>query len=222
MMLKELEAQLIAIDERHSKWVLANSLGLEDMLLLDVAAELDLQPTVLVLETGRLHAETLALLAEAQNRYDRLQWDVRQPDPWKVAEFARQFGIDGFRDSVQARKACCRVRKVDGLEAGLLGSQAWVTGQRREQAATRQELHIVEQDAEDRLKYNPLAAWSLSDVRAHIESRAVPYNPLHDQHYPSIGCQPCTRAIAAGEDIRAGRWWWEQPETKECGLHPIK
>lgn len=211
------------ITQNNGRVVLANSLGLEDMVLLDSAAKADIALSVLVLETGRLHNETLDLLALATQRYAQFDWIVQTPDPQAVQHYAQSYGMDGFRDSVEARKACCGVRKVAPLGRALSHFDAWVTGQRQQQSSTRAELAFQEVDkGHDMLKFNPLAEWTLAEIRAYIEHTNTPYNPLHDQHYPSIGCQPCTRAIAAGEDVRAGRWWWENPETKECGLHPIR
>lgn len=212
-----------SIADEFPRVVLANSLGLEDMVLLDCAAQLGLPVRVLVLETGRLHDETLTLLAQASDRYAQLDWTVTQPDPEALSQFIEIHGIDGFYNSVDARKACCQARKVKPLNRELAQADAWVTGQRQAQSSTRATLAFREHDSAHQIaKFNPLAQWSLNEVWDYIHSHQVPYNPLHDQHYPSIGCQPCTRAIAAGEDIRAGRWWWEQPEGKECGLHPIR
>lgn len=152
-----------------------------------------------------------------------LDWVVQRPDSSVLDQYIDQYGVDGFYDSVQARKACCNARKVQPLGQALSGAQAWVTGQRASQSLTRAALSQREFDSAHQLvKFNPLAEWSTQAVWEYIKSNNVPYNPLHDQHYPSIGCQPCTRAIAAGEDLRAGRWWWENPESKECGLHPIR
>jgi phosphoadenosine phosphosulfate reductase len=139
-----------------------------------------------------------------------------------VAAYVQQNGLNAFYDSVEMRKECCRIRKVEPLNRALAGNKAWVTGQRRSQSTTRAALDVQEDDAAHGMtKFNPLADWSEDDVWHYIRSNSVPYNPLHDKGYPSIGCEPCTRAIQPGEDVRAGRWWWENPESKECGLHVV-
>lgn len=220
--MSDLEQTWEAITAEFDDVVLANSLGAEDMVLLDSAWRAGVRPRVLVLETGRLHDETLSLLSKAMEAYP-LDWVVQRPDSSVLDQYIDQYGVDGFYDSVQARKACCNARKVQPLGQALSGAQAWVTGQRASQSLTRAALSQREFDSAHQLvKFNPLAEWSTQAVWEYIKSNNVPYNPLHDQHYPSIGCQPCTRAIAAGEDLRAGRWWWENPESKECGLHPIR
>ncbi len=217
----ELVAELKRIAERVPGAPIANSLGMEDMLLVHAAASEGLNLSVLVLETGRLHEATLALLDTAMKRYGTLTWDVRSPDTQALSNIIQSDGINGFRHSVAARKACCNARKVLPLNQALAAHAGWITGQRREQSKTREALALHEVDGQGRDKFNPLAQWTLKDVRAAVEALGVPINPLHAQHYPSIGCEPCTRAISAGEDVRAGRWWWEQPESKECGLHPL-
>ncbi|WP_420550825.1 phosphoadenylyl-sulfate reductase [Litorivicinus lipolyticus] len=213
--------RLGAIADEVPGAVIANSLGMEDMLLVHAAAEAGLTLGVLVLETGRLHEQTLALLDTAMARYAGLNWDVRSPDSQALARIIQTDGVNGFRRSVAARQACCQARKVIPLNQALAGYPGWITGQRRAQSLTREALGLRETDGHGRLKFNPLANWSLKQVRASIDALDIPINPLHDQHFPSIGCAPCTRAISAGEDVRAGRWWWEQPDSKECGLHPL-
>ena len=201
--------------------VFASSLAAEDMVLTDLILRAKLPIRIFTLETGRLHQETLGMLDRVREVYG---YDIEpfRPDPAAVDAYVQQNGLNAFYDSVEMRKECCRIRKVDPLNRALAGQRAWITGQRRAQSATRTELHVQEDDAAHGMaKFNPLADWSEEDVWHYIRSNKVPYNPLHDRGYPSIGCEPCTRAIQPGEDVRAGRWWWENPESKECGLHVV-
>ncbi len=201
--------------------VFASSLAAEDMVLTDMILHSGLPISIFTLETGRLHAETLGMLDTIKERY---AYDVVRmtPDPVAVEAYVQNHGLNGFYDSVDLRKECCHIRKVDPLNRALAGNTAWVTGQRRAQSSTRAELDVQERDeAHDMTKFNPLADWSEADVWKYIRDNNVPYNPLHDRGYPSIGCEPCTRAIEPGEDVRAGRWWWENPDSKECGLHVV-
>ena len=201
--------------------VFASSLAAEDMVLTDLILRAKLPIRIFTLETGRLHQETLGMLDRVREVYG---YDIEpfRPDPAAVDAYVQQNGLNAFYDSVEMRKECCRIRKVDPLNRALAGQRAWITGQRRAQSATRTELHVQEDDAAHGMaKFNPLADWSEEDVWHYIRSNDVPYNPLHDRGYPSIGCEPCTRAIQPGEDVRAGRWWWENPESKECGLHVV-
>ena len=201
--------------------VFANSLGAEDMVLTDLIWKGDIDIGIFSLDTGRLPAETYRLIARAERHYDR-RLTVFYPERASVEQFVATHGIDGFYDSVEARKACCQARKVEPLKRALEGKKAWVTGLRAAQSPTRDALKPVTFDASFNLaKINPLADWSEHDVWIYLHANKVPYNVLHDQHYPSIGCGPCTRAVQPGEDIRAGRWWWESPDTKECGLHVV-
>ena len=210
------------IEAEHAPAVLANSFGAEDMVLTDLIVKHAPRIGIFSLDTGRLPQETYDLMKEVADRYGvRLQ--VYFPDNRAVEEFVSEHGVNAFYDSVELRKACCRIRKVEPLRRALAGKQAWVTGLRREQAPTRQNLGVSEWDADNGLqKFSPLIEWTQIDVWSYIREFGVPYNKLHDRHYPSIGCAPCTRAVTAGEDIRAGRWWWEDPESKECGLHKRK
>ena len=202
--------------------VLASSLGAEDMVLTDLIARHRPDIRVFSLDTGRLPKETYDLIQEVEQRY-AIPLQVYFPDSALVEEYVAQHGINGFYDSVENRKGCCYVRKVVPLRRALKGADAWITGMRRDQAVTRGTLEVSSFDADNGLqKFNPLLDWSDKDVWAYIKQYDVPYNQLHDQFYPSIGCAPCTRAITPGEDIRAGRWWWENPEHKECGLHVIR
>jgi phosphoadenosine phosphosulfate reductase len=215
----ELALTLRQIAAEHAPAALASSLGAEDMVLTDVILRHDLDIEIFTLDTGRLHPETLALI-DAIDRSYGYRLTVYQPRSEAVDEYVRAHGADAFYSSIERRKQCCGIRKVEPLRRALLGKAAWVTGLRRAQAVTRHTLAEREFDAVHGIpKFNPLAEWSDADIRAYLRTYAVPTNPLHARGYPSIGCAPCTRAIAPGEDPRAGRWWWERPETKECGLH---
>jgi len=203
---------------------LATSLGAEDMVLLHLVADLGKHglplPRIFFLDTGRLHEETYALLEVAKARY-QLPIDVYFPDAALVEDLVRRQGTFGFRASVDARKECCNVRKVKQLARALDGIDAWVTGLRREQAITRVTLSTYQTD-NARLKIAPLAGWTEAEVFDFARAHDVPLNPLHAQGFRSIGCAPCTRAIGPDDDVRAGRFYWEPPEQKECGLHPQK
>jgi phosphoadenosine phosphosulfate reductase len=201
--------------------VFASSLAAEDMVLTDLILRAKLPIRIFTLETGRLHKETVGMLDRIREVYG-YEVEPYRPDTAAVDAYVQQNGLNAFYDSVEMRKECCRIRKVDPLNRALAGQRAWITGQRRAQSATRTELAVQEDDAAHGMaKFNPLADWSEEDVWHYIRSNDVPYNPLHDRGYPSIGCEPCTRAIQPGEDVRAGRWWWENPESKECGLHVV-
>ncbi len=216
-------ALLAEIAASHSPAVLANSLGAEDMVLTDLIARDGLAIGSFSLDTGRLPAETYELLGQLAERYPTHPVQVLFPEAATTEQYVRVYGINGFYDSVEARKACCQVRKLGPLKRALAGKTAWITGLRREQSPTRQDLADRGFDADNGLmKFNPLIDWTEKDVWAYIREYGVPYNALHDRHYPSIGCAPCTRSISVGEDVRAGRWWWENPESKECGLHVKK
>lgn len=214
---------LLAVAEReHSPATFACSFGAEDMVVLDLIARDGLAIAPFMLDTGRLPKATLELVGRVRKAYG-LAIEIVQPWPGAVDAFVEGYGRDGFYDSVEARKACCSVRKVEPLRRALAGKKAWVTGLRRDQADSRGELATSAYDAVHGLwKYSPLADWTHEDVWAYIRAHGVPYNALHDRGYPSIGCDPCTRAIKPGEHPRAGRWWWEQDGArKECGLHEI-
>jgi phosphoadenosine phosphosulfate reductase len=200
----------------------ASSLGAEDMVLTDLIDKYRLDIEIFSLDTGRLPQETYELMQAVSERYST-PLKVYFPDKLAVENYVAKNGVNGFYGSVDARKACCFVRKVEPLRRALSGKGAWVTGLRRDQAVTRGNLEVSTFDADFGLqKYNPLLEWSHKDVWAYIRYNDVPYNKLHDQFYPSLGCAPCTRSVTPGEDIRAGRWWWEDPSSKECGLHVIK
>ncbi|MCW5631747.1 MAG: phosphoadenylyl-sulfate reductase [Rubrivivax sp.] len=198
--------------------VLATSLGAEDMVLTDLIARHRLPIAVATLDTGALHAETLALVAQAESHYG-LAIERFAPAAEAVVNFVRRHGERSMYESIEQRKACCALRKLEPLARLLAGRTAWVTGLRRAQSAARAEVPFEQVDESGRVKLNPLADWSDADVWHYIGEHGVPYNPLHDRFFPSIGCAPCTRAVALGEDPRAGRWWWEQEGAKECGLH---
>ena len=214
-------ATLERIAGEFSPAVFASSLAAEDMVLTDLILKARLPIAIFSLETGRLHPETLAVLDTVKARYG---YDVQlyRPQTEAVEAYVAQNGRDAFYNSIEMRRECCRIRKVEPLGRALAGKKAWVTGQRRAQSATRSDLSVQEDDpAHGMVKFNPLADWSEEDVWNYIRANDVPYNALHDQGFPSIGCAPCTRAIEPGEDVRAGRWWWENPESKECGLHIV-
>ena len=210
---------LAGIAGEWSPAAFANSLGAEDMVLTDLIVKSGLPIEIFSLDTGRLPAETYELMAAVDKHYG-LKLKIYFPQAEEVETYVRNQGINAFYDSVTLRKACCAIRKVEPLQRALAGKRAWITGLRAQQAATRDGLPLREYDAGNGLeKFNPLAEWTEKEVWTYIMQNAVPYNALHDKFYPSIGCAPCTRAISPGEDIRAGRWWWESPESKECGLH---
>lgn len=212
-------ARLWDIAERHPDAALASSLAAEDMVLTHAIYSAGLPLEVFTLDTGRLHGETLSLLETIQQVYGRHP-TIYRPQSVAVARHVAQHGEFAFYDSLALRKECCHIRKVEPLRRALAGRSAWLTGQRRTQAATRGELPLEEQDPVfGLLKFNPLAEWSEVEIWSVLHSLDVPYNPLHDRGYPSIGCEPCTRAVKPGEDVRAGRWWWESSDSKECGLH---
>ncbi len=210
-----------AADAHGEGLLLATSLGAEDMVLTDLIARSGLPIAIATLDTGALHAETLALVPRIAQHYG-LTVEVFRPREEAVVHFVRSHGDRAMYESIELRKACCGVRKLEPLARMLDGRTAWITGLRREQSASRAEVPQHEIDAEGRTKLNPLADWSWADVWHYIKTFEVPYNPLHDAFMPSIGCAPCTRAIAVGEDFRSGRWWWEDEKAKECGLHVAK
>ena len=204
---------------RHPDAALASSLAAEDMLLTHAICSSGLPLEIFSLDTGRLHAETLAMIDTVAQRYGKRITVVR-PDAQAVQAHVAAHGNFAFYESVDLRKACCQIRKVEPLRRVLSGRSAWLTGQRRDQATTRGELPEEEHDPVFGLyKFNPLASWTEAEVWEAIRALDIPYNALHDQGYPSIGCEPCTRAVRPGEDARAGRWWWESADSKECGLH---
>ena len=230
---------LAAAARDFSPVTFANSLGAEDMALTDIISKLPLSNPLpqageganeslretftniemFSLDTRRLPQETYDLMQEVRKRYT-LPLQIYFPDAKLVEAYVAKNGVNGFYDSVDNRKACCHMRKVEPLKRALSGKKAWITGMRRDQAVTRGNLEVSSFDADHGLqKFNPLLDWTNAEVWEYLRQNDVPYNKLHDKFYPSIGCAPCTRAVTPGEDIRSGRWWWEQPESKECGLH---
>ena len=205
--------------ERHAgRIVFTTSLGAEDMVIADLIARHARGIALATLDTGRLHAETQALLPRLQARYG-VAVEIWAPPALQVLHFVQRHGEMAMRESIELRKACCALRKLQPLANALAGRTAWVTGLRREQSGARAEVPFSSLDDEGREKLAPLADWSWADVWHYIATHDVPYNELHDRFFPSIGCEPCTRAVALGEDFRAGRWWWESESAKECGLH---
>jgi phosphoadenosine phosphosulfate reductase len=199
----------------------ASSLGAEDVVITHLINSLQLDIPVFVLETGALHTETLALLERTQ-AHSRAPINVFRPVQESVIQFVRQKGQDAMYQSIDLRKECCGIRKMEPLARALKGQRAWITGLRQEQSTARAEVPLQddsEVQAKGLSKFNPLAKWTWGDVWHYIAENQVDYNPLHDQFFPSIGCAPCTRAISLGEEFRAGRWWWEDEAAKECGLH---
>ncbi len=205
-----------------NKITFATSLGAEDQVITFMISKTDKNANIITLDTGRVFPETYDLLHRTINRYG-INIKSFYPDTQQVEEMVNTKGINLFYESIENRKLCCHVRKIVPLRRALTGMDAWITGLRREQSVTRTDLKIVEWDAANGLiKINPLLEWSEAQVWEYIKQHDIPYNKLHDQGFPSIGCQPCTRAIEKGEDLRAGRWWWEMPDSKECGLHGKK
>jgi phosphoadenosine phosphosulfate reductase len=210
-----------AVRDHAGHIVQATSLGAEDMVITDLIARHRLPIAIGTLDTGALHDETLALIPRIESRYG-LKIDVYKPDAQAVVHFVERNGDDAMYRSIELRKACCGLRKLQPLSRMLAGREAWITGLRRDQSGNRGSVPFEDRDADGRLKLNPLADWTWGDVWHFIAMHEVPYNPLHDRFYPSIGCAPCTRAISLGEDFRAGRWWWEDESAKECGLHAVQ
>lgn len=216
---EQLHILLAKIQQEYAPAVFANSFGAEDMVLTDLIARYYPSISTFTLDTGRLPQETYDLMQAVRDHYG-LSIQAYFPDAAVVESYVAQNGPNGFYQSVELRKRCCHIRKVEPLRRALAGKRAWITGMRREQAVTRDSLAIAVFDVENNMqKFNPLCEWSNGEVWAYLKQHDVPYNKLHDRFYPSIGCAPCTRAISPGEDVRSGRWWWENPESKECGLH---
>jgi len=219
---RTLQALLSDIAAQFAPAAAASSLSAEDMVLTDAIARAGLPIEVFVLDTGRLHADTLELISTIQERY-RIAVQVYTPDSEAVAQYVSRHGRDAFYGDLELRQRCCEIRKVRPLRRALAGKRAWITGQRREHSPSRAGVAVREYDALHGLeKFNPLAEWSEAQVWEYIRANGVPYNRLYDQGYRSIGCAPCTRPVLPHEDVRAGRWWWEAAEKKECGLHVVK
>jgi phosphoadenosine phosphosulfate reductase len=197
----------------------ASSLGAEDQVITHMIAGIDKEARIFTLDTGRLFPESYDLIHNTNSRYG-IRMEVKFPDAGKVESMVNEKGINLFYDSIENRKRCCNIRKIEPLGRALSGMEAWITGLRREQSVTRAHMEIFQWDEVNGLiKVNPLIEWSEEAVWEFIKTNKVPYNTLHDKGFPSIGCQPCTREVLPGEDVRAGRWWWEHPDTRECGLH---
>lgn len=207
------------LSEYKDKIALASSLSIEDQVLTDMILKIDKNSKIFTLDTGRLPYETYKLIDSTNSFYD-YKLDVYFPEQSLVEPMVKEKGINLFYNSVEERKLCCYNRKVEPLKRALSGLHAWICGLRKEQSVTRENINIVEFDETNKiLKINPLINWAEEEVWNYIKRNNVPYNKLYDKNYKSIGCAPCTRAVNDGEDLRSGRWWWENPETKECGLH---
>lgn len=207
------------LNKYKERVALASSLGLEDQVLTDMILKLDHSARIFTIDTGRLMPETYSLIDKTNMKYN-IKQEVYFPANEPVESYVKKNGINAFYESVEKRKQCCNVRKIQPLLRALSTLDVWICGLRQEQSVTRTGVKAVEWDeANNLIKINPLVHWTEQDVWNYIKKNNVPYNILHDKGFPSIGCQPCTRAVAEGEDIRAGRWWWENPEHKECGLH---
>ena len=229
--LVETQALLQRAAKEFSPVTQASSLGAEDVVITHLINSLQLRIPIFVLETGALHHETLALLERTQaNSLSDIH--VYRPEQTNVLHFIRQEGQDAIFKSMEQRKSCCHIRKMEPLSRALKGQRAWITGLRKEQSQARADVPLIDTSEEAKgtdtnnnspsrglVKFNPLANWTWGDVWHYIAINHVDYNPLHDAFFPSIGCAPCTRAISLGEDFRAGRWWWEEETAKECGLH---
>lgn len=227
-LLKEIEEKILFLNtsdlikyilENHNNIALSSSLSIEDQVLTDMILKVDKSSKVFTLDTGRLHSQTYKVLDETNLKYG-VKLDVYFPQNSDVENLYKTQGVNGHFESIDNRKNCCNTRKIEPLKRALKGVDIWITGLRASQSVTRTNMPIIEWDENFKvIKLNPLINWSEEDIWDYIKTNKVPYNKLHDIGYPSIGCEPCTRAVKDGEDIRAGRWWWENPEHKECGLH---
>lgn len=207
------------LENYKGRVALSSSLAAEDQTLTDIMLKQDKEARIFTLDTGRLHPETYDVMDATNLKYN-IKIDVYFPNEQNVQELYKTQGVNGHYESIDKRKNCCFVRKIEPLQRALKDLDVWITGLRATQSVTRTEMPLVEYDANfDVIKVNPIINWTEDDVWNYIKENRVPYNKLHDQGFPSIGCAPCTRAVKDGEDIRAGRWWWENPEHKECGLH---
>lgn len=207
------------IERFGDKIAFASSLGAEDQVLTEMVVNINPNTKIFTLDTGRLFPETYDLIDRTSRKYKK-NIAVYFPDKDKVEKMVNKKGINLFFESIDNRKECCNIRKIEPLTRAFARLDVWICGLRASQAVTRKDIGVVEWDDNNKLvKINPLAAWSEEQVWEYIKDKGIPYNTLHDKGFPSIGCQPCTRAVDEGEDVRAGRWWWENPDTKECGLH---
>lgn len=207
------------LEKFKQRIALASSLGLEDQVLTDMLLKIDKKARIFTLDTGRLFPETYQLIDKTNLTYD-IKMEVYFPENGPVEQYVRTYGINAFYESIELRHACCACRKLEPLKRALSTVDVWICGLRRGQSVTRVHENMIEWDQNNNLiKVNPLINWSEGQVWDYIHTYHVPYNVLHDKGFPSIGCQPCTRAVKEGQDIRSGRWWWESPEHRECGLH---
>ncbi len=207
------------VEVHSAKAVFSTSLGVEDQAITHILMQISRDVSIFTLDTGRMFPETYEVLEKTEARYG-IRIKVVFPDYKAVEHMVQTRGINLFYYSIENRKMCCHIRKIEPLKRALKNQEVWITGLRREQSPTRQDLHYAQLDEENQvIKVNPLLDWSDQQVWNFVRDNDIPFNTLHQKGFPSIGCQPCTRAIEPGEDLRAGRWWWENPETKECGLH---
>ncbi|WEA02226.1 phosphoadenylyl-sulfate reductase [Mucilaginibacter sp. SJ] len=201
--------------------VFSTSFGWEDQVISHMIFSNNLPIKVFTLETGRLFRETYSVWAATMNRYQK-PIHAYYPNNELLEEMVSKKGPNSFYESVENRKECCGIRKIEPLKRALKGNKIWITGIRAEQSVNRHDMHDLEWDEQNQLvKFHPIFSWTLDEVKAYIKQYNIPYNSLHDKGFPSIGCMPCTRAVAEGEDFRAGRWWWEDQSKKECGLHEV-
>lgn len=207
------------LKEHPGKVVFSSSLSIEDQVVTHMLIKQTQKPIIFTLDTGRLFYETYDLI-DKTNKHFGINIRIMFPDQSQVEQMSIERGINLFYESIESRKQCCNIRKIEPLKRALAGNEVWITGLRSEQSPTRHDMHFAQwDDGNNIIKVNPILNWTESQVWDYIHANRIPYNPLQENGFPSMGCKPCTRAIKPGEDIRAGRWWWEQPETKECGLH---
>ncbi|NLI91506.1 MAG: phosphoadenylyl-sulfate reductase [Peptococcaceae bacterium] len=205
-----------------SKVALASSLSIEDQILTDMLLKINSKARIFFIDTGRHFQKTYDLMERTMRRYE-FHYEVYAPESKDLEYLVSEYGPNSFYDSVELRKKCCELRKVKPLQRVLHTVDAWICGLRREQSSTREEIHLVEWDGNHSIyKINPLAFWNEEQVWEYIKKENVPYSNLYNTGFRSIGCEPCTRAVKPGEDVRSGRWWWESPDKKECGLHLSK
>tara|TARA_B100000700_G_scaffold16687_1_gene16515 strand:- start:184 stop:924 length:741 start_codon:yes stop_codon:yes gene_type:complete len=216
------EVLTFLLEKYDKKVILASSLGLEDQVLTHCLLSLNKEARIFVLDTLRLNDETYDVLNETKKKY-QFEYEIYYPNKRAVNKLTKEKGVNSFYESITNRKECCAIRKLEPLQRVLKTVDVWITGLRKDQSITRINMELFEYDEQHNiLKVNPLINWSYDDVWEAINQYDIPYNKLHDKGYPSIGCDPCTRAIKLGEDLRAGRWWWEAADQKECGLHNNK
>ncbi len=207
------------LSKYKGKVAFASSMGAEDQVITQMMAAIDREARIFTLDTGRMFPETYDIIDRTNARY-KINIEIYFPERDQVEKMVNEKGINLFYESIENRKECCHIRKIVPLKRALSGLDVWISGLRRAQSVTRTDIKLVEWDEGNGLiKVNPLVDWTEEQVWNYIQENNIPYNKLHDQGFPSIGCQPCTRAVEHGEDVRAGRWWWEMPDKKECGLH---